>query len=202
VTASALVAAVGRARARSIKELCEQPFFADFDIFEPGISGAHRKFMKELPRYHQSVYFKESASQEGTQVIAHQDLMALSFADESFDVVITSDIFEHIRDPFAAFSEIQRVLRRGGVHVFSIPALVKMPLTTVPRVDTTTDTDVLLMEAVYHGDGAGGRSLVYTDFGADFLDRLSEIGLRTICITNDHLDTTRARLVAFVSVRL
>ena len=39
-----------------------------------------------------------------------------TFADASFDLVITSDVFEHVLDPSRGFSEIARTLRPSGVH--------------------------------------------------------------------------------------
>jgi SAM-dependent methyltransferase len=47
---------------------------------------------------------------------------SLPLADESFDAVIASDVLEHIADHRAAVAEVVRVLRPGGVFVFSVPA--------------------------------------------------------------------------------
>jgi SAM-dependent methyltransferase len=47
---------------------------------------------------------------------------SLPLARESFDAVIASDVLEHIADDRAAVAEIGRVLRPGGVFVFSVPA--------------------------------------------------------------------------------
>lgn len=44
----------------------------------------------------------------------NQNLEKLTYEDESFDVVITQDVFEHINEPFQAFKEIARVLKPGG----------------------------------------------------------------------------------------
>jgi SAM-dependent methyltransferase len=38
---------------------------------------------------------------------------------ESFDVIITVDVFEHLREPWAAASEITRLLRPGGLSYTS-----------------------------------------------------------------------------------
>jgi SAM-dependent methyltransferase len=46
----------------------------------------------------------------------------LPLARESFDAVIASDVLEHIADDRAAVAEVVRVLRPGGVFVFSVPA--------------------------------------------------------------------------------
>lgn len=48
-----------------------------------------------------------------------EDAMNLSFSDESFDVVICSHVYEHVPDADKMFSEIYRVLQKGGVCYFS-----------------------------------------------------------------------------------
>lgn len=47
---------------------------------------------------------------------------ALPLADCSFDLVLASDVLEHIADHETAVREIARVLRPGGRLVFSVPA--------------------------------------------------------------------------------
>jgi SAM-dependent methyltransferase len=43
----------------------------------------------------------------------------LSVPDESFDVALSTQMLEHVRDPHASMSEIRRVLRPGGVALVS-----------------------------------------------------------------------------------
>lgn len=45
----------------------------------------------------------------------------LPFADESFDVVMSFDVFEHIPDSDAHLSEVRRVLRTGGAYLIQTP---------------------------------------------------------------------------------
>jgi len=45
----------------------------------------------------------------------------LPFADETFDVVICSEVLEHIADYEGMLQEIERVLIRGGVFAMSVP---------------------------------------------------------------------------------
>ena len=47
------------------------------------------------------------------------DAMALSFDDGSFDVVICSQVYEHVPDAVRMMSEIRRVLRADGVCYFA-----------------------------------------------------------------------------------
>jgi SAM-dependent methyltransferase len=50
------------------------------------------------------------------------DATRLPFADDSFDVVITSEVLEHIQDDVAAISEMVRVLRPGGTFAATVPS--------------------------------------------------------------------------------
>jgi SAM-dependent methyltransferase len=113
----------------------------------------------------------------GVLMLENQDLINLTFANDSFDFVISSDIFEHVGKPYKAFSEIHRVLKEGGMHIFSVPfhpARIK----SVYPVDTYGPEDIFVEPPRYHGSSATGQSLVYT-FGLDMIDELGKIGLPT-----------------------
>lgn len=47
----------------------------------------------------------------------------LPFADEQFEIVTSTAVFEHLHDPFQAAREIHRVLIPGGAHVGSVAFL-------------------------------------------------------------------------------
>ena len=47
----------------------------------------------------------------------------LPFADKSFDAVLSFSVLEHVRDPFQCASEIDRVLKPGGLVQVSVPHL-------------------------------------------------------------------------------
>lgn len=50
------------------------------------------------------------------------DATKLPFADDSFDVVITSEVLEHIQDDVSAIAEMVRVLKPGGHFAATVPA--------------------------------------------------------------------------------
>ena len=42
-------------------------------------------------------------------------------ADASFDLVTAFQILEHLENPFFVMREVKRILRKGGLFVFSVP---------------------------------------------------------------------------------
>lgn len=48
----------------------------------------------------------------------------IPFPDNSFDLVLTLDVIEHIEDDRAAIAEIHRVLKPGGVSIVFVPAFM------------------------------------------------------------------------------
>lgn len=58
---------------------------------------------------------------------ANIDILAvnqkLPFADDSFDLVLSFDVLEHVNDPFISAKELKRVLKPGGILIADIPFL-------------------------------------------------------------------------------
>lgn len=100
--------------------------------------------------------------------VRREDLQALTFEDSSFDLVLTSEVFEHVADPWKAFSEVRRVLRLGGHHIFTVPDMGRG--LTRARAG---------LPDVFHMDGPDRRSRVVTDFGDDLPDLLRRHGFET-----------------------
>ena len=171
-----LVELFGKSNDKCLADLAVQTEFSRLSIYEPGLSGPFRVYMDSLPAYQNSFFWDTVEPGDKKDGVRCENLEKLTFADDSIDLMISSDILEHVRRPMDAFSDIYRVLKPGGWHVFSIP--VQLPMRTISnyRVDTTTDEDILIDEAHYHGDGIGGRSLVYVDYGADLVGQLLSIG--------------------------
>jgi ubiquinone/menaquinone biosynthesis C-methylase UbiE len=50
-----------------------------------------------------------------------EDIMALSFNDETFDIVVSCETVEHVPDPKKAIFELFRVLKPGGYMILTCP---------------------------------------------------------------------------------
>lgn len=52
------------------------------------------------------------------------DVSHLVFAPESFDTVISTQVFEHIHNPFVVAGEIKKVLKTGSFAIITAPFLI------------------------------------------------------------------------------
>ena len=184
------------------KELGASMAVASLAICEPGFNGTIRPYARNLPGYRFSQYCAEASPGALVNGVPNEDLQRLSYESKSFDLVLTADILEHVRRPFEAFSEIKRVLKIGGRHVFTVPLHYPMRERTEYRVDTSADVDVPLLPRVYHGDGRGGKSLVYTDFGRDMMGDLGRLDMPTVARFVDAANVFRRKALVFVSTRV
>jgi len=149
------------------------PRLAGAAIFEAQCEGALHEALKGLPGYVCSEYLPGvPTGATDSRGIRCEDLQSLTFADASFDVVITQDVLEHVADPERAFLEIRRVLKPGGSHVFTVPVHEGRPTTTRfvgPR-----------SLPVWHEDPlAQSGAPVRTDFGDDLPRLLEPLGFIT-----------------------
>jgi len=134
---------------------------------------------ERYPMLQGSEYFGPS-HQPGSIVdgIRHEDVMNLSFAENSFDRVLSFDVLEHVPDPDRAFSELFRVLKPGGVLIFSVPFSSDSAVDIVRAALEKDGTITHHMSAEYHGnpiDPEGG-ALCFRYFGWEVLDKLRAVG--------------------------
>ena len=171
VLAAAIVAEVNRghgSQARCLRSLFRDPRARSLAVAEINSAGNLHPALAECPGLRYSEFGR---SQPGAEV---QDLMALSYADASFDLVVTSDTLEHVPDVDRALAEIRRVLRPGGAHVFTTPMLTDRPTRQRARIEQ--GQIVHLLPPSHHGGPDALDFLVFNEFGADFPDRVTSAG--------------------------
>jgi ubiquinone/menaquinone biosynthesis C-methylase UbiE len=61
-------------------------------------------------------------AEKGLGTVRKGDITAMPFEDESFSLVLATDIIEHVDDDRRALSEIRRVLKPGGHVLITVPA--------------------------------------------------------------------------------
>ena len=150
-------------------------------VYNTEANGAFHKYLAPLKGYICSEYIGDNfKSGEIVNGVMHQDLRALSFETESIDLFLTSDVFEHVSDPYKAFQEVYRVLKKGGRHIFTVPF---NPDQFLDDKRAKVDSDgqlVLLKPPIYHGDplDLAGGILVYNLFGIEMLVKLAEMNFQ------------------------
>lgn len=163
-----------RALMKVLKE--EIPDWKRVKIHESSPSGiTFNIFKQECEQYTYSYWYENKSLGEVLgENITNQNLEELTFADETFDVFITQDVFEHINCPERAFREIARVLKKGGKHIFTTPIYLFQK--TQARIKMKGHERELVLPPIYHGNPISVEgSLVTYDWGYDILEIIDGI---------------------------
>jgi SAM-dependent methyltransferase len=84
-------------------------------------------------------------------------------------LVVTQDVFEHVFQPDRAFSEVARILRPGGSHLFTVP--LSRGTNTFTRAEMTPAGLRHLAPPDYHGNPIHAEGpLVVTEWDDDLVD--------------------------------
>ena len=112
--------------------------------------------------------------------LEREDVTDLSFEDESFDAVVSSDVLEHVPDFRAALENFYRVLAPGGDLVLTVPFL-DASQESLRRAEIDDNGEVRhLVEPEYHGDPVSPDGvLAFHSFGWDLLDALRDFGFES-----------------------
>ena len=151
------------------------PHVTSLDVLELDFHSPLRGYLGKARTYTRSFYRDEIAPgtvREGGEVC--QDITRLTYPDRSLDLIISSDVLEHVPDAPAAFRESARVLRPGGAHVFTVPPANE----TIKRAMIENGHIVHLAPPEYQLDPLDAAGvLAFWNFGADLPDRFATEGL-------------------------
>ena len=115
--------------------------------------------------------------------LRNENIMATTWADASFDYVLSFDVLEHVPDPSRAFAECHRILRPGGAMLWAAPfafdETARMRDRNVVRAHLDEAGEIVhLLEPEYHGNPVDpeGGALCFQYFGLEVLDQLRAAG--------------------------
>lgn len=112
----------------------------------------------------------------GANGVRNETLTALTFESESFDVVVSLDVLEHVPDYMAAFRECARVLRPGGKMMWSVP-FVPNSATNLVRAKIENGEVIHILPAEYHGDPLSTDGvLCFQHFGWEMFGQMRDAG--------------------------
>jgi len=159
---------------KNIRKLSDFGKRIDLAVFNSISFGPIVKAMGRHPHIVCSEYFDSVKSGDFKGGVLCENFEDLSFENETFDLVISEDVFEHLKDYKKGFLEVLRVLKKGGIHVFSIPFYFGKRTKNLFEIKNGIETP--LGEIEYHGDPVRGMITTYTHFGEDVKEFLNDIG--------------------------
>ncbi len=167
-------------KAPNLAAAFDEPKVKELRIAEINSAGTIHQFLCKSPNLKYSEFASNNPS------IPSESLLNLSYPDNSFDMVITSETLEHVPDIDIAFHEIRRVLKNGGVHVFTTPIIWDRPNTKI-RAKMDDGSLLHMMPPSYHGSKFENQAdyLVFYEFGFDLVARCESAGFEVSLIRND-----------------
>lgn len=168
------------------------PEWATLAIHEssPAGRGASLKLKQKCQQYVGSHFFPDfPLGETHNSGWKNENLEAQSFEDESFDLVITQDVMEHIFNPKRAFAEIERTLKPGGAHICTVPLVRKHDCSQV-RAQLSKQGEIeYLFPAEYHGNPIDNKgSLVTMHWGYDVCEYIQQAcGMQTTIVFIDDI---------------
>jgi SAM-dependent methyltransferase len=175
--ASVIAAAVMDALKRRVPDLPAR------HVYELSSRGALCRYLRRhAGRLTVSEYFEDVAPGASRDGVPCQDVQALTWGPDSFDLCTSTEVFEHVADDARGFREILRVLKPGGWLIFTVP-MHDRPVTR-ERARSMDGHIEYLEPPEYHGDQLRGeqRVLAFRDYGRDIDERLNLAGFSEVRI--------------------
>ena len=152
----------------------------------PSNRGISRRMAEECPAYQATQYFPQWPTGEPHEGVRNENLERQTFADESFDLVVTLDVMEHVFDPGLVCREVSRTLRPNGYYIFTTPTYKEAVLSR--QVARQTETGIEIDgEPMYHGNPVDPNgSLVTWLYGYDLAELIHAWSGLDVSVTRFH----------------
>lgn len=165
------------------------PNWRDLDVHEssPADRGISAKLRREARKYVGSHYYPDVAFGEVVEGHRNENLECQTFPDEVFDLVVSLDVHEHLFNPGAAYREVHRTLKPGGLYIHTFP-IERTQVPAAKRRASLEEGEVVHHEPPqYHGNPIGdGKVLVTWNFGYDIHEQIAAWAPFNVSITRFH----------------
>lgn len=159
-------------------------------VYELSSRGALFKFLrKRFPHLYFSEYYDDVAPGEYKNNVQCQDVQQLILEDNQFDIITSTEVFEHVVNDRLGFKEVFRVLKNEGLFIFTVP-LYETPETQERAYMNEEGKIVHILPPEYHGDRIRGKRdvLAFRNYGLDIEQRLIAAGFGDVNIKRIHSD--------------
>lgn len=146
--------------------------------YELSTFGATLGWLREnVNRVTTSEYFPSESFGTYINGTLNEDVQKLTFADSSFDLITSNQVFEHVPNDILGYSECFRTLRAGGALIFTVP-LCDIPKTEM-LAEVVAGQLIYYREPEYHDSRFGGAKSAFTFWHHsknDICQRVSSVG--------------------------
>lgn len=117
--------------------------------------------------------------------VLNEDITNLTFADNTFDLITSNSVFEHVPDDIRGYQECFRTLKNDGVLIFTVPLYdiaetIKMAVITPSGIE-------FIEKPEYHDSRLGGPKSALTFWRhsyRDICDRVAIAGFNRLELVN------------------
>ena len=150
-------------------------------VYEMSSSGPlYHYLLNHSGHFHCSEFFDDIEPGNQKNGITCQDVQALSFNNDFFDIITCTEIFEHVPSDVKGFAEIYRCLKPNGLFLFLVP-LQEHP--TVERAVLINGAIIHHLPPQYHYDPLrADKCLCFRNYGPDIVFRLKKSGFKHVRI--------------------
>lgn len=170
-------ASIPRERALALVLERRFPDWRNMSIHEssPGNRGISPKLKRECAHYVESQFFRDEPLGKTIHGFRNENLEVQTFAEGTFDLVVTQDVLEHVNEPEEVLSEIARTLKPSGAFIFTVPTY-KGQTESQRRARYGDNGSVEhLAEPEYHGNPiSDAGSLVTFRYGYDLAELIAK----------------------------
>lgn len=156
-------------------------FDPNIKVHEFSKHGAIFKYLKKrFVNLSYSEYFDGVKSGNYKDGVQCQDLQGLSFYDNQFDLMTSTEVFEHVPDDRKGFEEVLRCLKANAFFIFSVPMNLGQ-VETIQRAKFENNKLIHILTPEYHGDHLRNSGiLAFRNYGTDLKDLLEVVGFRNV----------------------
>jgi SAM-dependent methyltransferase len=170
---------VPRERALAVILEEKRPDWRNCAIHEssPARRGISLKLMTECPGYIGSHYFPDQPPGTTVRNYRNENLEKQTFADASFDLVMSLDVMEHVFAPWQVYQEVYRTLRPEGYYLHTFPIGKDRATSHKARAELASDGTIRHIEKPeFHGNPIDPQngSLVTFDYGYEVHQAIAE----------------------------
>jgi SAM-dependent methyltransferase len=162
------------------------------DVLELDPHSPLRTLLSTSRTYTRSFYAEGCASQRRNGALC-EDVTGLSFHDGAFDLMVSSEVLEHVPRFDKALSETARVLKPGGAHLFTVPPRAR----TRKRAEIVREQIRHIEDPEYHLDPMTPQGiLAFWDIGPDLPQAIDCAGLKLSIVRGPVGDSGRVVWIA------